>query len=109
MVILTDCKAVADNAADYLENFRKRTTNDPLWDCIYNLLDATRGSVRVKWIPSHLGDDKEKRQKYLEEGITTPEHIKGNDIANVLAKEGARQHDAHILDILVAKVRGSRD
>ena len=66
---------------------------------IYDVIDiADPGHVKVQWVPSHLDDpdNKDKKSKYLREGVTTPQHIEGNVAADAVADEGASAHNIPI-------------
>ena len=52
---------------------------------------------KCQWVPSHLNDpghkNAAKRQRYIDDGTTTEEHINGNSHADALAGKGVLLHD----------------
>jgi len=66
VLICSDCKAVVDQVQNYiLSGQRNVSTAAPeLWEVIYDLLEAAcevdKGHIAIKWVPSHLNDDKKQ-------------------------------------------------
>ena len=97
---MCDCLSVVNTFNRILDNPDKeleKCADGELWEVIRALLkDALANFFRCQWIPSHLDDPKHtnyaKRQKYLDDGITTIEHIHGNSRADAMADEGVKLH-----------------
>ena len=66
-----------------------------LWDEISFLCsDLPKNTFVIQWMPSHCSEDgnEAKLRKYVNLGIISDEDVKGNDMAEVLAKAGADLH-----------------
>ena len=68
----------------------KHANNADLWTELFQLIDTKNIDLRIYWMPSHTADNPEKRSKapdWMEDW-----HVKGNDMADVLAGQAADMH-----------------
>jgi hypothetical protein len=100
VLICSDCKSVVNQVQDYLTSRRRNilTAAPELWEVIHDLLeeacDADNNHIAIKWVPSHLDDEKKlaKREKYLAAGDITLHDIDGNVAADAQAERGTNAH-----------------
>ena len=115
--IMCDCLSVVNLFNAILndsEQELEKCADGELWKVIRELLKAAPANFfKCKWVPSHLNDPKHKnhakRQKYLDDGATSEEHIEGNSKADALVGKGVLLHDADSEALYaISSVRNSR-
>jgi ribonuclease HI len=96
--IICDCESVVNIMQSIIQRQHIAVddlSDSDLWRTIKDLHDdAPVNYFRCTWVPSHCDDEgnEEKRRLMLESGTITEAQIRGNDMADELAKQGAAKH-----------------
>ena len=97
ILVMCDCKSVVNTFQDFQMHGRRKCgalQEEDLWTQIFDIMEGRDEIVKVKWMPSHLDDPKnrDKKEKALGNKIICEDDILGNVEADKLADKGVIQH-----------------